>query len=353
MSHLTYNAGGTSNFPITPNGMILAANTPQSPDPLNPIPGSPFFAGTTFWSACAGNMLLTVDQRFAWIPFYSRTDKDLSANYATVLLVGVQNHNASSYGPADFTQFPTSPTGIANLQGRPLVAVFFDYTWTSGTDYKAGTMVNDNNGVYTSSKDIIASTIAPHSDTNNWSQTVAVGTIPDLVQFLPDGTNTTPLGAIAPGGSVGSSNNVNPFWPANYSPLTTYGCLDSGSYVIVADDSNTSNWNPNTPNTPLQPSMRPRQISCNGFVYRLAVPHRASIANEPKTTGSDVWELAPGNDMVYGHFRPVQNYAYGTGSGLVRVYVVGRGYNDPANNDTTWSGTPMDISPFVTFIKVK
>ncbi len=103
-------------------------------------------------------------------------------------------------------------------------------------------------------------------------------------------------------------------------PASEMPAIASGAYVIVADDNAGG--------------------LANGRIYQLGNP-----VNSDESLGQ--WELSPGADQL------------STGTPFddadltnAKVYLLGRGYTDPATGDYTYSGPVQDIGVYTTFIRV-
>ncbi|HET6248028.1 MAG TPA: hypothetical protein VFE47_10055 [Tepidisphaeraceae bacterium] len=108
--------GTNSNFPSTLGKVVGYAG---------PAPNA---TAIPFWQALSGNLILSTDSRYAWVPFYSRTQTANTTNntvtlspYAQVTIICVSARNS-----ANFTNADLKLQALANLQGRPALAVFND-----------------------------------------------------------------------------------------------------------------------------------------------------------------------------------------------------------------------------------
>lgn len=282
----------TWNFPPT-NGKVMSygtfvqgvGSTPFTALPVTPTSGSAGGVGVAnFWQTLSGNLILSTDARYAWVPFYSRSVvNNVNASNAQVTIIAVQCRNTSTFTNYDLEPIVSGATTMPpNLQGRQLLATF--------TDNRA-----------------------------------ASPPTPDTVQFYADGAGSGPTGLT---------------FSAPYAPSTFVGAIAEGTFVIVADDTTVNNT-----------SARP--FSCDGYVYRVGNP-----ALNASGTPTGAWELMPSNDLRTSPSLLVGGVStlvepVGTATTTVRVFVVGRGYNNPANGDTTFAGPAMDIEAFSTFIKVQ
>jgi prepilin-type N-terminal cleavage/methylation domain-containing protein len=294
-------AYNTTYFPPT-NGTVLNDVVPNSNNggiygtaitPAIPPAPAAFTANTSLWGMLMGNLILPTDQRYAFVPFYSRLNVPSAtvgvagANYAQVTVIAVQCRNFASYTPADLRSY----NGYGpNLRGRPLIATF-----TAG------------------------------------------GNGPDTIYFQADS-------------AAGTRFVPNP------DPVDYTGAVGEGSYVIVADDQFTANHLPSNSGQPPvtcngyvyrvgNPLVQPNGTRTLNTWELTPGNDMKSCLYAPATTYSST--PAP--------IHPVAPIPAGTASAQVRVFIVGRGYTDPTVNSpgNLFAGPVMDIGAFSTFVKIQ
>jgi hypothetical protein len=281
-------------------GSLPPALLPGSlPVLTNPLPSAVPTYSASFWTNLSGNLILPTDSRYAWVPVYNRgytnALQTTVAPMAQLTVFSLRCRNPSTFTPsADLIWGKVStPAMPPNLHAKLLLARF-----------------------------------------------MYGGSGPDIIQFLPDsGGIGTPQFQKIYFDPTSSSYTWGPDLTQNSGQFGTP--IGPGAYVVVADDSQ----------TPLS-SMTPAQ-TINGYVYRVG-----NLSTTQGAIGSDFWELQPGNDMknalytAYGAASVIGTPPLLAASMTVRVFVVGKGYNDPIHGDFSFTGPVMDVSCFSSFLNV-
>src|SRR5438105_6167096 len=263
-------------------------------NPTNGIIGDDFY----LWSKVRGGFILPQDPRFAWTALYKRNPGD---NFAQVIIFALQNRDSAAYTSLDTERPPNgsnAPFPLATIEPRYLPAILSD----------GG---------------------APG--------------VPDIIEFFaPD-----PLSAAIRDGPGGPADDA--------------GALTEGCFVVVSDDGVTNDDN----GTPyFDPGY------ANGRIYRIG-NRRRDLDGTLNGPNSKVYELMPGHDMQsleenlplrssnHGSSpaaAPPQIYKDHRGNNPAQVFIVGRGFTDPAGQpqqDYSVTGFAQDIAVYTTFIRLK
>ena len=74
--------------------------------------------GVPFWQSVSGNLILSTDTRYAWIPFYSRpVVNQVAASYAQVTIIAVQCRNGN-FTASDLVPMGKSVAGESSGSAR-------------------------------------------------------------------------------------------------------------------------------------------------------------------------------------------------------------------------------------------
>jgi len=285
------------NFPPTfSNGYGPAGGVVGTDIPLKTMLGTNYIYPTKFWSLTAGNMILSVDSRFAFVPFYLRNDSAPPlGDTAEVILIAVKSQNAAGFTAADLTPQTVGTSTLANLQGRELIATF---------------------------------------------------------TYVPAGIDTVQLYADGPG----TANN----FPPPYGPAsaldpgtgTQAGAVATGCYMIIADDNQCFGRG-------LQPpfscngyvyKIGSQAVDANNG---LIVNSWNLVAGNDMHAGRFRPCLTPATGVPSTTSKQVRVYVVGRGFANSGTATTTNGVTtvNTTNSDTTFTGAVMDVAAFCTFIK--
>jgi prepilin-type N-terminal cleavage/methylation domain-containing protein len=243
------------------------------------------------WEKARGGFILPQDPRFAWTALYKRNPGD---NFAQVILFACQSRNYSAYSSLDLERpLPASNPWIplATLEPRFLTAILSD-----------GGVPGE----------------------------------PDIIEFYA----TTPLASAIRDGPNGAGNDD--------------GALTEGCFVVVSDDGVTTDDG----GTPwFDPGY------ANGRIYRIGNRRKDLDRTNAGSGPSKAYELIPGHDMQSPEEnlplrkRPPVPPSYTdhdlAKGGPATVFIVGRGFTNPKDNDYSVTGFAQDIAVYTTFIRLK
>jgi type II secretory pathway pseudopilin PulG len=260
---------------------------------------------TNMWNAVRGNLILSSDARYAFVPLYKRdrtfrndttgalpiTSPNINRvaePAAELISIPVQIQNRTQFDATDTSQLPPgTPSGPVcyNLQPRPLQAH------------------------------------VPAVDSTNTP-------VPNSI-------------ILREAGLPGALN-----------------ALSEGTFVVVSED-----------NLGTDPLYNNPQLDgkLNGRVWRLGQRREDLESDNGSTPGTpvQVWEFAPGAEFIDNEpIRvPGADFDYGTsddvvvrlnkGLSLANVYVIGKGMTDAKDVTKGFDGAAMDIAAYVTYVKVK